>query len=128
MNRTGYIFLAVLLLLTSVFAGKEVDLVHCIHSGKVEINICLNEAMHETRGCQSASDCMDVEHIELSPTDVSHSASYEFHAVPAETERLTSAPWDGLPHVASKCNPQFAYAAIKAPPRVYLNFINVLII
>ena len=128
MKKLCHISLSVLLSVMLLFIGSGVNVMHCSHTGTVKVMTVLNSGGMGDMSCGMNADCMSVEHVELSPTNMAQSISYDFHAFQPLLALLPSlvAEWPVL--TENKAVVQFVDVVWKSPPRDYLNFIQVLLI
>jgi len=128
MKKLCHISLSVLLSVMLLFIGSGVNVMHCSHTGTVKVMTVLNSGGMGDMSCGMNADCMSVEHVELSPTNMAQSISYDFHAFQPLLALLPSlvAEWPVL--TEDKAVVQFVDVVWKSPPRDYLNFIQVLLI
>jgi len=103
--------------------GTGFNVVQCIHSGNVMAATCMDKS---NMGCAPTSDCMIVQHVQLSPSNVAHSTVYDFNAVQTLLAIIPGFVGECLLCILSKTIVNLFYAVREAPPREYLNFIQVL--
>ena len=78
--------------------------------------------------CGMTSSCMSVEHVELSPTNVAQTDSYDFHVFQPLLAILPSLVAEWLVPMENKAEVLFIPEVWKSPPRDYLSLIRVLLI
>ena len=143
MKRLMHILTALTLTFLVVLTSAGVSLMHCMHSGDVrvaQINASGLSDKHcecaENKGCDCSEedcasdddDCKQVEIVQLSPTTMAQSLSFDFtpHALPIAFFEVAIDNWQAV--VCPKTSPDDAFADICFPPRVRLNKIRVLLI
>ena len=82
----------------------------------------------EDKGCMPDEGCLTVEHVQLSPTDMAHAVTYDFHVVQPILAILPCLISEWLQPTTDKTDYRYARVAWKYPPRDYLNFIQILLI
>ena len=82
----------------------------------------------EDKGCMPDEGCLTVEHVQLSPTDMAHAVTYDFHVVQPILAILPCLISEWLQPTIHKTDYRYARVAWKYPPRDYLNFIQILLI
>jgi len=82
----------------------------------------------DNMNCDMRSDCMSVEHVELSPTNVAQSVNYDFHVFLPLLAVLPGVVAEWMATTENKAEVLFIREVWKSPPRAYLNFIKVLLI
>ena len=128
MKKFSHISLSVLLSILLLFIGSGVNILHCTHTGSVRIMTLLSsEEMHDEH-CNRNSCCMTMEHVELSPTDMAHAVTYDFHVVQPLLAILPCLISEWLQPTIRKTDYRYAHVTWKYPPRDYLNFIQILLI
>ena len=128
MKKSCHIGISLLLSILLLFIGSGVNILHCTHTGAVRIMSVLgSEEMHDEH-CNARSCCMTMEHVELSPTDMAHAVTYDFHVVQPVLAILPCLISEWLQPTAHKTDYRYARVAWKYPPRDYLNFIQILLI
>ena len=127
MKNVYRILLVVLLSAQIVYAGTGINIVRCAHSGAVSMVHGLGGYADHTGCDRQSSGCMSVEHVQLSPTQVVQSTSYDFHPVLFVLASLPcqTAVWH-QPSV--QLRPVVIHKVWKSPPRDYLNLIRILLI
>ena len=78
--------------------------------------------------CNMNADCMSLEHVELSPTNVAQTVSYDFHVFQPLLAVLPSLVAEWPVATENKAEVLFTPEVWKSPPRDYLNLIQVLLI
>ncbi|MBO4841103.1 MAG: hypothetical protein J5524_08625 [Bacteroidaceae bacterium] len=128
MKKSCHIGISLLLSILLLFIGSGVNILHCTHTGAVRIMSVLgSEEMHDEH-CNARSCCMTMEHVELSPTDMAHAVTYDFHVVQPVLTILPCLISEWLQPTIHKTDYRYARVAWKYPPRDYLNFIQILLI
>ena len=128
MKKSCHIGISLLLSILLLFIGSGVNILHCTHTGAVRIMSVLgSEEMHDEH-CNARSCCMTMEHVELSPTDMAHAVTYDFHVVQPVLAILPCLISEWLQNTTHKTDYRYARVAWKYPPRDYLNFIQILLI
>ena len=128
MKKFSHIGLSVLLSILLLFIGSGVNIIHCTHTGAVKIMTLLSsEEMHDEH-CSMNSCCMTLEHVELSPTDMAHVVTHDFHVVQPLLAILPCLISEWLQSTTHKTDYRYVHVAWKYPPRDYLNFIQVFLI
>ena len=112
--------------MTLLFIGAGVDIVRCSCTGMVKVVPCGMEV--EDKGCMPDEGCLTVEHVQLSPTDMAHAVTYDFHVVQPILAILPCLISEWLQPTTDKADYRYARVAWKYPPRDYLNFIQILLI
>ena len=128
MKKFCHISLSLLLSLTLLFIGSGINFTRCAHTGTVKMMTIFNNGGMSGMNCGMTSDCMTVEHVELSPTDMAQTVSYDFHVFQPLFAVLPSLVAEWLVPMENKAVVQFIPLVWKSPPRDYLNFIQVLLI
>lgn len=128
MKKFCHISLSLLLSLTLLFIGSGINFTRCAHTGTVKLMTVFNNGGMGDMSCGMTSDCMTVEHVELSPTDMAQTVSYDFHVFQPLLAVLPSLVAEWLEPMENKAVVQFIPLVWKSPPRDYLNFIQVLLI
>ena len=128
MKKICHIILSVLLSLMLLFIGSGINVMHCSHTGSVKVMTVLNSGGMGDMSCGMNADCMTVEHVELSPTNMAQSVSYDFHVFQPLLAILPSLVAEWMTPVENKAAKEFVDVVWKGPPRDYLNFIQVLLI
>lgn len=128
MKKTCHIGLSLLLSLTLLFAGSGVTIIRCAHTGTVKVMTMLSSGAMGNMSCGMTSDCMTVEHVELSPTNMVQTCDYGFHVFQPLLAVLPSLVAAWLTPIENKAEVQFVAEVWKSPPRNYLNFLRVLLI
>lgn len=128
MKKFCHISLSLLLSMTLLFIGSGVDFMRCAHTGTVKMMTALNSNDMGDMSCGMNSDCMSVEHVELSPTNAAQNVHYDFHVLQPLLAMLPSLVAAWSEPVENKAVVQFVDVVWKSPPRDYLNFIQVLLI
>ena len=128
MKRFCHIGLSLLLSILLLFIGSGVNILHCTHTGAVKIMSVLgSEEMHDEH-CNRNSCCMTMEHVELSPTDMAHAVTHDFHVLQPVLALLPCLISEWLQPTTQKTYYEYAHVTWKYPPRDYLNFIQTLLI
>ena len=128
MKKFCHILLSMLLSVTLLFIGRGVTITRCAHTGTFKVMTVFNSGGMDGMSCNMNADCMSVEHVELSPTNMAQTVNYDFH--------VFQPLWSILPNLVSewqvttenKVDVQFVPEVWKSPPRDYLNIIQVLLI
>ena len=128
MKKICHIILSVLLSLMLLFIGSGVNVMHCSHTGSVKVMTVLNSGGMGDMSCGMNADCMTVEHVELSPTNMAQSVSYDFHVFQPLLAILPSLVSEWMQPTTNKAMVRFTRVVWKSPPRDYLNLIQVLLI
>ena len=128
MKKFCHISLSLLLSLTLLFIGSGINFTRCAHTGTVKMMTLFNNGGMGDMSCGMTSDCMAVEHVELSPTNMAQTVSYDFHVFQPLLAVLPSLVAEWLLPIENKAVVQFIPLVWKSPPRDYLNFIQVLLI
>ena len=128
MKKFCHISLSLLLSLTILLIGSGVNIMRCAHTGTVKVMTVLNSNSMDGMACNMNSDCMSVEHVELSPTNMAQTVSYDFHVFQPLLAVLPSLVAEWLVPTERKADSQFIPQVWKSPPRDYLSFIRVLLI
>lgn len=128
MKKFCHISLSLLLSLTLLFIGSGINFTRCAHTGTVKMMTVFNTGGMGDMSCGMASDCMTVERMELSPTDMAPTVSYDFHVFRPLLAVLPSLVAEWIVPMENKAAVQFIPLVWKSPPRDYLNFIQVLLI
>ena len=128
MRKFSHISLSVLLSMMILFIGSGVDIMRCSHTGTVKIMTMLNSGGMSGMGCDMNSSCMTVEHMELSPTNMAQTVTYDFHVFQPLLAILPSLVTAWMTPEENKAVALFKPVVWKSPPRDYLNFIQVLLI
>ena len=128
MKKSCHIGISLLLSILLLFIGSGVNILHCTHTGAVRIMSVLgSEEMHDEH-CNARSCCMTMEHVELSPTDMAHAVTYDFHVVQPVLAILPCLISEWLQPAIHKTDYRCAHVTWKYPPRDYLNIIQILLI
>ena len=127
MRKFGHIFLSLLLSINILFIGEGINLVHCTHTGATEL-ISSIESGTDDKECDDPDCCTIVEHIELSPTNVTQSESIDFHAMLLLVAAFPNLVEEWLRPVECKAVIQYAPTVWKDVPRQYLSFLRTLLI
>ena len=128
MKKFCHISLSLLLSLTLLFIGSGINFTRCAHTGTVKMLTVFNNGGMGDMSRGMTSDCMTVERMELSPTDMAQTLSYDFHVFQPLLAVLPSLVAEWLEPMENKAVVQFIPLVWKSPPRDYLNFIQVLLI
>ena len=128
MKRFYHISLSLLLSLTLLLVGSGVNIMRCAHTGTVKVVTVLDSSLMGGMSCEMNAPCMSVEHVELSPTNVAPTFTYDFHVIQPVLAVLPSLVAEWLVPFENKAEVQYASEVWKSPPRDYLNFIQVLLI
>ena len=128
MKKFSHIMLSLLLSITILFIGNDVNLMRCAHTGTLKVMTVFNSGGMDGMGCNMNSDCMTLEHVELSPTNVAQTYTYDFHVFQPLLAVLPSLVAEWLVTTENKAEVQFTPEVWKSPPRDYLNLIQVLLI
>lgn len=128
MKKSCYIGTSLLLSVLLLFIGSGVNFLHCAHTGAVRVMTILGtEEMHDEH-CNRNSCCMTMEHVELSPTDMAHVVTHDFHVDQPVLAILSCLISEWLQPTTQKTYYGYAHVTWKYPPRDYLNFIQTLLI
>lgn len=143
MKRITGLLTTLLLSLTIVWMGAGITLLHCAHTGAVEVATaaeddgCAPDA-HQEKPCHPMShmakagdcsrmpSCMSVEVLRLSPSTVSQSVRYIFGQTAVCLPPLVPVFADLLPADAGDSRTVVAESPWHSPPRHYLTLIRVL--
>ena len=128
MKKFSHIMLSLLLSITILFIGDGVNLMRCAYPGTLKVMTVLNSGGMDGMGCNMNSDCMTMEHVELSPTNVAQTYTYDFHVFQPLLAVLPSLVAEWLVTTENKAEVLFTPEVWKSPPRDYLNLIQVLLI
>ena len=129
MKKFCHIMLSVLLSLTILLFGSGVNITRCAHTGTLKVMTVFNSGDGmDNMNCDMRSDCMSVEHVELSPTNVAQSVNYDFHVFLPLLAVLPGVVAEWMATTENKAEVLFIREVWKSPPRAYLNFIQVLLI
>lgn len=128
MKKFCHIILSMLLSLAFLLIGSGVTITRCAHTGTVRVMTVFNSGSMDGMSCNMNADCMSVEHVELSPTNMAQVVSYDFHVFQPLLAVLPSLVAEWLVTTEDKADVQFVPDVWKSPPRNYLNFIQVLLI
>ena len=128
MKKCCHIMLSVLLSMTILFIGSGVTITRCAHTGTLKVMTVFNSGAMGDMSCSMNAPCMTMEHVELSPTNVAQTVSYDFHVFLPLLAVLPSLVAEWFVMTENKAEVQFAPEVWKSPPRDYLNFIQVLLI
>ena len=128
MKKFSHIMLSLVLSMTILFIGNGVNLLRCAHTGTLKVMTVFNSVGMDGMSCNMNADCMSLEHVELSPTNVAQTVSYEFHVFQPLLAVLPSLVAEWLVTTENKAEVQFTPEVWKSPPRDYLNLIQVLLI
>lgn len=123
MKKYIHILMSVLLSMTVLLMGPGFKVVRCMHSGEVRAVTCLDKS---NMGCSPTSDCMSVEHVQLSPSNAAHSIVYDFNAVQPLIAIIPSVVAEWLFSIQIKPIARIFDLVRGGPPRDYLSFIRVL--
>ena len=127
MKKALHLILIFIFLSSFLTIGKGVDLVQCSCSGEVTMVPC--GTVEDEDGCDASDGCLDVIHVELSPVSQAHSQSEDtfLSVVPECLVPDWIYCWlrvDAVTVVRPTCVP----IVRGAPPRDYLNLIQILLI
>lgn len=127
MRQITGILISAVLAVSVLMMGMGVDVVRCAHSGTVRVVLASDRTASGNTCANAASGCMEINHFQLSPTCETQPAGIDLSAAPTSTLGLGNILelWM-LPTTVNE--PPETTAAIKPPPRQYLNFIGVLLI
>ena len=128
MKKCCHIMLSVLLSMTILFIGSGVTITRCAHTGTLKVMTVFNSGAMGDMSCSMNAPCMTMEHVELSPTNVAQTVSYDFHVFQPLLAVLPSLVAEWFVMTENKAEVQFAPEVWKSPPRDYLNLIQVLLI
>ena len=128
MKKFSHILLSVLLSMTILFIGSGVTITRCAHTGTLKVMTVFNSGAMGDMSCSMNAPCMTMEHVELSPTNLAHTVTYDFHVFQPLLAVLPSLVAEWFVVTENKAEVQFAPEVWKSPPRDYLNFIQVLLI
>ena len=123
MKKYIHILMSVLLSMTVLLMGPGFNIVRCMHSGSVRAVTCLDKS---NMGCSPTSDCMSVEHVQLSPSNAAHSIDYDFNAVQPLLAIIPTIVAEWLFCIQNKLIVRIFNLVRGGPPREYLSFIRVL--
>jgi hypothetical protein len=128
MKKFCHILLSMLLSMTILFIGSGVTITRCAHTGTIKVMTVFNNGGMDGMSCNMNADCMSMEHVELSPTNMAQTVSYDFHVFQPLLAVLPSLVAEWLVTPENKAEVQFCQEVWKSPPRDYLNLISVLLI
>ena len=128
MKKFSHILLSVLLSMTILFIGSGVTITRCAHTGTLKVMTVFNSGAMGDMSCSMNAPCMTMEHVELSPTNIVQTVTYDFHVFQPLLAVLPSLVAEWFVVTENKAEVQFASEVWKSPPRDYLNFIQVLLI
>ena len=128
MKKCSHIMLSLVLSMTILFIGNGVNLLRCAHTGTLKVMTVFNSVGMDGMSCNMNADCMSLEHVELSPTNVAQTVSYDFHVFQPLLAVLPSLVAEWLVTTENKAEVLFTPEVWKSPPRDYLNLIQVLLI
>ena len=129
MKKFCHIMLSVLLSLTILFIGSGVNITRCAHTGTPKVMTIFNSVDGMgNMNCDTRSSCMSTVHVELSPTIVAQSVSYDFHVFQPLLAVLPGLVAGCFETTQKKAQALFIREVWKSPPREYLNFIQVLLV
>ena len=128
MKKCSHIMLSLLLSMTILFIGNGVNLLRCAHTGSLKVMTVFNSGAMDGMSCNMNADCMSLEHVELSPTNVVQTYSSDFHVFQPLLAVLPSLVAEWLVTKENRAEVQFTPEVWKSPPRDYLNLIQVLLI
>ena len=123
MKKYIHILMSVLLSMTVLLMGPGFNVVRCKHSGDVRAVTCMDKS---NMGCSPTSDCMSVEHVQLSPSNAAHSIDYDFNAVQPLLAIIPTIVAEWLFCIQNKLIVRIFNLVRGGPPREYLSFIRVL--
>lgn len=123
MKKSIHILMAVLLSMTVLLTGTGFNVVRCMHTGSVNAVICLDKS---NMGCAPTSNCMSVEHVQLSPSNAAQSIVYDFNAVQTLVAIIPGFVANWFLGIQNQTIAKVFYAVRESPPRDYLSFIRVL--
>ena len=128
MKRFCHIMLSLLLSMTILFIGSGVTITRCAHTGNLKVMTVFSSGAMDDMSCGMNADCMSIEHVELSPTNMAQTVTYDFHVFQSLLAVLPSLVAEWLVTTENKAEVQFVPEVWKSPPRDYLNFLQVLLI
>lgn len=128
MKKFCHICLSVLLSMTILSVGSGVNIMRCAHTGTVKIMTLLDSDGMGDMSCNMNSSCMTIEHVELSPTNMAQTITYDFHVMQPILAILPSLVAGWPVPTKHKAVTQFTPPVWKSPPRAYLNTLRVLLI
>ena len=128
MRKFCHIMLSLLLSMTILFIGSGVTITRCAHTGNLKVMTVFSSGAMDDMSCGMNADCMSIEHVELSPTNMAQTVTYDFHVFQSLLAVLPSLVAEWLVTTENKVEVQFAPEVWKSPPRDYLNFLQVLLI
>lgn len=128
MKKFSHILLSVLLSMTILFIGSGVTIMRCAHTGTLKVMTVFSNGAMGDMSCGMNADCMLMEHVELSPTNMAQTVTYDFHVFQPLLAILPSLVAEWLETAENKAEVLFTPEVWKSPPRDYLNFIQVLLI
>lgn len=128
MKKFCHIMLSLLLSMTILFIGSGVTITRCAHTGNLKMMTVFSSGAMDGMSCGMNADCMSIEHVELSPTNMAQTVNYDFHVFQPLLAVLPSLVAEWLVTTENKAEVQFAPEVWKSPPRDYLNYIQVLLI
>lgn len=128
MKKFCHILLSMLLSVTLLFIGSGVTITRCAHTGTLKVITVFNSGGMDGMSCNMNADCMSVEHVELSPTNMAQTVNYDFHVFQPLLSILPNLVAEWQVTTENKADVQFVPEVWKSPPRDYLNIIQVLLI
>jgi len=128
MKKFCHISLSLLLSMMLLFIGSGVNFMRCAHTGTVTLMSPFDSDGIDGMSCDMNADCMTMEHIELSPTNMAQTITYDFQILQPLIAILPSLVAEWLEPMAQKATDIFIPPVWKSPPRDYLNLLQILLI
>ena len=128
MRKFCHIMLSLLLSMTILFIGSGVTITRCAHTGTLKMMTVFTNGAMDGMSCGMNSDCMSIEHVELSPTNMAQTVTYDFHVFQSLLAVLPSLVAEWLVTTENKAEAQFAPEVWKSQPRDYLYLLQLLLI
>jgi hypothetical protein len=128
MKKFCHISLSVLLSMMLLFIGSGVNFMRCAHTGTVTLMSPFGSDAMDGMSCDMNADCMTMEHIELSPTSMAQTITYDFQVLQPLIAALPNLVAEWLEPVVHEKADFFFPQVWKGPPRDYLNLLRVLLI
>lgn len=127
MRKISHISISLLLSFLILTIGSGVNVMRCSRTGAVKIMTMFSvDEMHKVL-CTSHTCCITMEHVELSPTDVSPTISHDFHATQAPLTILPTCYAEWFMPVIKDLTINRSFCHVwRGHPRSYLHFIRVL--
>lgn len=126
MKKFCHIIVSLLLSVALLFIGSGLTITRCAHTGTVKVMSVWNTAAMGNMSCDMNASCMTTEHVELSPTNLAQTVTYDFHVIQLVLAVLPCLMTDWLLQTGDRKPVQYVHEVSKSPPRAYLNLIQVL--